>query len=133
MRRRLIVVAFFVVLLGIWEALVRMKIWSPVLVPSPLSVAGYLRGALASGDLEHATFVTVRRLLIGYALGLVVGLPLGLLTARFKFCEVHPGRHRVGIADAPERVLGAAGVAVVRADRRRRCCSWSSWARCGRW
>jgi NitT/TauT family transport system permease protein len=35
----------------------------------------------------RATVVTVRRLLIGYALGLLFGLPLGLLTARFKFCE----------------------------------------------
>jgi len=87
MRRTLVVIAFFVLLFGIWEALVRMKIWSPVLVPSPLSVASYLWGALKDGTLVRATVVTVRRLLIGYVLGLLFGLPLGLLTARFKFCE----------------------------------------------
>ncbi len=87
MRRVLVVIAFFMLLLGIWEALVRTKIWSPVLVPSPLSVASYLVGAFKDGTLVRATVVTVRRLLIGYALGLLFGLPLGLLTARFKFCE----------------------------------------------
>ena len=101
MRRRLIVVAFFVVLVGVWEMLVRLRIWSPVLVPSPLSVASYLKGALASGDLERATFVTVRRLLIGYALGLIVGLPLGLLTARFKFCEATLGVIALGLQTLP--------------------------------
>ncbi len=87
MRRILVVIAFFVLLFGMWEALVRMKIWSPVLVPSPLSVASYLWGALKDGTLVRATVVTVRRLLTGYVLGLLCGLPLGLLTARFKFCE----------------------------------------------
>jgi NitT/TauT family transport system permease protein len=87
MRRIFVVIAFFMLLLGMWEALVRMKIWSPVLVPSPFSVASYLVGALKDGTLLRATVVTIRRLLIGYALGLLFGLPLGLLTARFKFCE----------------------------------------------
>jgi len=87
MRRAFVVIAFFVLLLGVWEALVRMKYWSPVLVPSPLSVASYLVSALQDGTLLGATVVTIRRLLIGYALGLLFGLPLGLLTARFKFCE----------------------------------------------
>ena len=41
MRRTLVAVAFFALLIGVWEVLVRMKIWSPVLVPSPLSVARY--------------------------------------------------------------------------------------------
>jgi NitT/TauT family transport system permease protein len=29
----------------------------------------------------------MRRLLTGYVIGIAAGLPLGLLTARFKFCE----------------------------------------------
>ena len=101
MRRPLVVIAFFILLLGVWEVLVRMKYWSPVLVPSPLSVARYIWGALLDGTLEHATVVTMRRLLIGYALGLVVGLPLGLLTARFKFCEDTLGIIALGFQTLP--------------------------------
>ena len=39
MKRFLSAAAFFGLLLVIWEALVRAKIWSPVLVPSPVTVA----------------------------------------------------------------------------------------------
>ena len=101
MRRTLVVIAFFVLLLGAWEALVRAKIWSPVLVPSPLNVASYIKGGLLNGDLERASFVTMRRLLIGYVLGLVFGLPLGLLTARFKFCEDTLGIIALGLQTLP--------------------------------
>ena len=61
----------------------RAKIWSPVLLPSPLQVANYLKGAIEDGTLGHATVITMRRLLIGYFFGIIVGLPLGLLTARW--------------------------------------------------
>ena len=101
MRRALVVIAFFVLLAGAWEALVRMKIWSPVLVPSPLNVASYIKTGLLSGDLERASFVTMRRLVIGYVLGLVFGLPLGLLTARFKFCEDTLGVIALGLQTLP--------------------------------
>ena len=101
MKRALLVVSFFVLLLALWEALVRMRIWSPVLVPSPLSVAAYIKGALLDGTLEHATVVTMRRLIAGYALGLLFGLPLGLLTARFKVCEDTLGVVALGFQTLP--------------------------------
>jgi len=101
MRRTFVVIAFFVLLLGAWEALVRTKIWSPVLVPSPISVASYIKNGLLSGDLERASFVTMRRLVIGYVLGLVFGLPLGLLTARFEFCEDTLGVIALGLQTLP--------------------------------
>src|SRR6059058_4280741 len=81
MKRFLLAALFFAVLLLIWEALFRAKIWSPVLLPSPRQVAVYLEGAAVDGTLAKATIVTMRRLLIGYIIGLVVGLPLGLLGA----------------------------------------------------
>ena len=101
MRRTLGAVIFFALLIGLWETLVRMKIWSPVLVPSPLSVLSYLKGAIQDGTLGHASVVTMRRLLLGYVLGLVFGLPLGLLTARFKFCEDTLGVIALGFQTLP--------------------------------
>jgi len=76
MKRLLLAALFFAVLLMIWEALFRAKIWSPVLLPSPRQVAVYLEGAAVDGTLVKATIVTMRRLLIGYIIGLVLGLPL---------------------------------------------------------
>lgn len=101
MKRLIVIITFFALMVVAWETLVRMKIWSPVLVPSPLSVGSYIIGALQDGTLEHATVVTMRRLLIGYALGLVFGLPLGLLTARFKFCEDTLGTIALGFQTLP--------------------------------
>jgi NitT/TauT family transport system permease protein len=101
MRRLVAMTIFFAALIVIWQWIVRMKIWSPVLVPSPVSVYHYIVGALRDGTLVHATWVTMRRLLIGYVLGLVFGLPLGLLTARFKFCEDTLGVIALGFQTLP--------------------------------
>ena len=101
MRRVLTAAVFFAVLVAAWEALARAGIWSPVLVPSPLSVAEYIVGAIRDGTLGHAVFVTLRRLVAGYALGIIFGLPLGLLTARFKFCEDTIGVIALGLQTLP--------------------------------
>jgi NitT/TauT family transport system permease protein len=84
MKRLLLAAAFFAFLVLLWEAAYRAKIWSPVLLPSPRQVVSYLEGAAADGTLFKATVITMRRLLVGYLIGLVMGLPLGLLTARWK-------------------------------------------------
>src|SRR5205814_5681658 len=83
MKRFLSAAFFFVVLLVLWQAFFRAKIWSPVLLPSPVQVVNYLKGAIEDGTLGHATVITMRRLLIGYFIGIVVGLPLGLPIARW--------------------------------------------------
>ena len=71
--------------------------WSPVLLPSPGSVAGYLWAALLDGSLPEATLVTLRRLLVGYAIGVVIGLPLGLLASRSEFMEDTVGVLALGL------------------------------------
>jgi sulfonate transport system permease protein len=101
MKRFLWSLLFFIALLFIWHLLVQAKIWSVVLLPDPLSVWEYLKTAAEDGTLLQASLVTMRRLLIGYAIGLVVGLPLGLLTARFKFCEDTLGVLALGLQTLP--------------------------------
>ncbi|PYI71706.1 MAG: ABC transporter permease, partial [Verrucomicrobia bacterium] len=101
MKRFLLAALFFAVLLLIWEALFRAKIWSPVLLPSPRQVAVYLEGAAVDGTLVKATIVTMRRLLIGYIIGLIVGLPLGLLTARWKVWQDTIGTLALGLQTLP--------------------------------
>jgi len=101
MKRGLLAILFFVALVAIWGALVQAKIWSPVLLPSPRSVAQYLISALRDGTLVQATEVTLRRLLLGYFIGLAVGLPLGLLTASLKFAEDTIGVLALGLQTLP--------------------------------
>ena len=63
MRRTLLAVLFFIALVVIWSAIVRAQIWSPILLPSPGSVAEYLASAFRDGTLLQATSVTLRRFL----------------------------------------------------------------------
>lgn len=101
MRRGLTAMLFFVALLAIWERLVRIGVWSPVLVPSPLEVGKYLWSAIQDRTLMDASYVTLRRLLLGYVFGLGLGLPLGLLTARFKFVQDTLGLLALGLQTLP--------------------------------
>jgi len=116
MKRFILSALFFIALLSIWHLLVLAKVWSPVLLPDPISAWEYLKGAAGDGTLVQASLVTMRRLLAGYVIGIAAGLPLGLLTARFKFCERYTWCARARLADAAERLLGAAGAALVRAN-----------------
>ncbi len=101
MKRLLKIFLFFAGLVLVWEAFYLAHFWSPVLLPSPLSVGRYLWGAACDGTLASATLVTLRRLLIGYVVGLVVGLPLGLLTARFNVLNDTLGLLALGLQTLP--------------------------------
>ena len=81
--------------------MVLAKIWSVVLLPDPISVWEYLDGAAGDGTLLEASIVTMRRLLAGYIIGIAAGLPLGLLTARFKLCEDTLGVLALGLQALP--------------------------------
>jgi NitT/TauT family transport system permease protein len=101
MKRFLLAAAFFAFLLLLWEAAFRARIWSPVLLPSPSQVTSYLKNAAVDGTLLTATVITMRRLLVGYFIGLIVGLPLGLLTARWKLFGDTIGTMALGLQTLP--------------------------------
>jgi NitT/TauT family transport system permease protein len=101
MKRFFKVILFFVGLVAVWQVLCLRHIWSPVLVPSPANVGRYLWGAALDGTLGGAIVVTLKRLLLGYAAGLVIGLPLGLLTARFNVLNDTLGLLALGLQTLP--------------------------------
>ena len=101
MKRLLWSALFFIALLFIWHLLVLAKIWSVVLLPDPINVWEYLKTAGEDGTLLQASLVTMRRLLTGYVIGIAVGLPLGLLTTRFQFCEDTLGVLALGLQTLP--------------------------------
>jgi len=100
-RRLVSCVLFFGALVWIWHSLVKRGVWSPLILPDPSAVWSYLVGAVKDGTLLQATIVTMRRLLIGYAIGLIVGLPLGLLTARFRIFSDTLGVLALGLQTLP--------------------------------
>ncbi len=101
MIRTLVAVLFFSALLGIWQAIVSAGIYSPVLLPAPTEVGRYLLRALSEGDLISAIITTSKRLFFGYLVGCLIGLPLGLLTARSKYLSDTIGVLALGLQTLP--------------------------------
>jgi NitT/TauT family transport system permease protein len=101
MKRSLVGIAFFAVLVLIWQAATASGRWSPVLLPSPWLVLDYLRGALRDGSLLEATLVTMKRLLMGYFIGVAIGLPLGLITSTSRYFEDTIGALALGLQTLP--------------------------------
>ncbi len=101
MKRALVVIVFFGVLLAIWQMATASGRWSPVLLPPPVAVADYLWIALEDGSLLDATRVTLARLLTGYFIGIAIGLPLGLLTSTSDYFEDTIGALALGMQTLP--------------------------------
>jgi NitT/TauT family transport system permease protein len=101
MKRLALAILFFGLLITLWEWAFRARIWSPVLLPAPEQVAQYLKNAAEDGTLFHATIITMRRLLTGYLIGIIGGLPLGLLTARWTIFHDTIGTMALGLQTLP--------------------------------
>jgi NitT/TauT family transport system permease protein len=101
MKRAAVVVLFFGALVGVWQLATMSGRWSPVLLPPPIAVAEYLLSALRDGSLWEATRVTLYRLLLGYFVGIAIGLPLGLLTSTSDYFEDTIGAMALGLQTLP--------------------------------
>ena len=60
------------------------RLVSPVLLPSPLEVVTSARSLLAEGSLLEAVVATLRRVLLGFLLSAVVGVPLGMAAGSWR-------------------------------------------------
>lgn len=101
MKRALIAIAVFGALLAGWQLGGDAGLWSDTLMPQPMAIAGWLHGAIADGSLLDAVIVTGRRLLLGYGVGLCLGIPLGLLTSRSRLLQDTLGLLALGLQTLP--------------------------------
>jgi NitT/TauT family transport system permease protein len=101
LRRAVSSILFFAALVYLWHFYVLHNSQNSILLPDPSAVWDYLVSAVKDGTLLQASLVTMRRLLIGYGIGIVVGIPLGLLTARFKVCSDTIGVLALGLQTLP--------------------------------
>jgi NitT/TauT family transport system permease protein len=101
MKRAAVATLFFAALILIWQVATMSGRWSPVLLPPPLAVAEYLWASLLDGSLIESTIVTMTRLLIGYFIGIAIGLPLGLLTSTSDYFEDTIGALALGLQTLP--------------------------------
>ena len=77
--------ATLVVILGLWELLTRTGVIKPFLLAPPSAIAQQIAAWVKSGVLWPAIGETMYVLLIGYLIGLVGGVIVGMLTGRVLF------------------------------------------------
>ena len=101
MKLKLLPILFFLSLVIIWEVLMQSGIWSHDLLPAPSEVVTYLIKALMDGTLIEASYVTLKRLAEGYIAGILIGIPIGLLNAKYEFFENTIGVIALGLQTLP--------------------------------
>ncbi|HZU00540.1 MAG TPA: ABC transporter permease [Ktedonobacteraceae bacterium] len=94
-------IAFYLLLLLIWEGLARSGIWPDYLFPGPLGVLSALATGISSGVFVQAALVSLERLAIGYGISLCIGVVLGLLIGRIRVLEETVGSLVLGLQALP--------------------------------
>ncbi|NMO18870.1 ABC transporter permease [Pyxidicoccus fallax] len=85
MKRYIHKLSMVLLLLGVWELVARLGVWSPHLFPGPFTVAKSLGAMLSDGRMAEATLRSMGRLFRAYLMSVGIGIPLGLLIARIAF------------------------------------------------
>lgn len=94
-------VIFYAALLGIWALLAKLKIWPSYVFPAPLGVLQSLRDGFADHSLWIGIGVSMKRMVVGYALSVMLGMVLGLGVASNKFLEETMGGLLVSLQSLP--------------------------------
>lgn len=92
---------FYAVLLGVWLLLAKLRIWPPYLFPAPKDVAESLWAGFADHSFWIAIGISMKRMLMGYAISVVIGIVLGLGVASSKFLEQTVGGLLVSLQSLP--------------------------------
>jgi NitT/TauT family transport system permease protein len=80
-------VIFYAALLGIWALLAKLRVWPPYLFPPPWQVAEALWAGFKDHSFLIGITVTMKRMLIGYSISVVLGMILGIGVASNRFLE----------------------------------------------
>jgi len=100
--RSLVIFCSFVAgVLVVWQLISSFGPWPQWILPSPGQVLGSLAALLKSGDLLPAIIISLRRLLLGFALSLLAGTAIGLGIAKVKLLKQTVGVVILGLQALP--------------------------------
>ncbi|MDA8235343.1 MAG: ABC transporter permease [Clostridia bacterium] len=94
-------IVFFAFLVGLWEIMFRLAIWNPVMFPSPFSVWETMVQGFRDGSFPVAIGVSMKRILVGYIISILIGIPLGILVGRVKLLDETVGSIILGLQTLP--------------------------------
>src|SRR6202045_3388924 len=92
---------FYSALIGVWALLAKLHVWPPYIFPTPWGVAETLWAGFADHSFWIAIGVSMKRMLLGYSLSVVLGMVLGLGVASNKFLEETMGGLLVSLQSLP--------------------------------
>lgn len=92
---------FSIALIGLWQLVYELEIWSRLLLPSPEQVWKQLRFYTDNGLLRDAIEVSMRRLIIGYVISLFVGVTIGMFCGLNKYVDETVGSLVLGLQSLP--------------------------------
>lgn len=76
-----------IVLVALWEAIVRIFSISTIVLPAPSRIAEALWGGIASGTLLHHTWVTLQEILAGFGIAVVLGITVAIIVSSSRLAE----------------------------------------------
>jgi NitT/TauT family transport system permease protein len=94
-------IAFYASLLGLWQVISALKLWPTYLFPTPATVYESLQAGFADQGLWIAIAVSLKRVVIGYAISCALGIVLGFVTARSRLASETLGRLFVSLQSLP--------------------------------
>lgn len=92
---------FLAALLLAWEGASRLGLWRSWVFPSPLAIARSFGAGIVDETIPLGILVSMRRLLVGYAISLVAGVALGLALARSRTLRDSIGTVVTGLQALP--------------------------------
>ena len=94
-------IAFYLILVIVWQVVATADIWPNTIFPSPLEVAEDLAYSAADGSLFYGIGTSMWRLLVGLSIAIGGGVLLGIFMARMEIVNQTIGSLVLGLQSIP--------------------------------
>jgi NitT/TauT family transport system permease protein len=89
------------IVLALWQVVVWLRIWPEYVLPGPVTVLSRLAADLLGPVLPVATFITLRRAVLGFGLAFAIGSLLGLAIVRSRLLRTAVASLITGLQTMP--------------------------------
>jgi NitT/TauT family transport system permease protein len=100
-RKLFLQIIFYSLILGFWQGVVMLEVWPEYLFPGPAQVFQSFWDGFSDKSFFIGIGISLKRILLGYALSILGGLILGFLFARFDALEQTLGSLVLGLHTLP--------------------------------
>jgi len=93
-------------LILVWELVYKvgvdfLHLWKPYVFPSPINVFETLWNLIADSTLGIAIMASMKRILVGYSISVMIGVTIGLIIVRFKYIDENFSSLVMGLQTLP--------------------------------